>query len=550
MTNVKLVSDAQALQSMRASDFDASSAYGEVVDNALEAGAKNIRIRFEYSRRRGGAAPLEYVAFGDDGFGMEGDVLHRSLQLGYSSRFNSRKGIGRFGVGSILAAINQCQRVDLFSKTSQSEWRSTYVDLEEIAAGSQDGIPEPQLAGPPEDLANLVGVDAGTLVLWRKHDKQDAPGDRIMEEFTVWAGRTYRRFIWRGVNIYINGSLVKAIDPLYVKVERTAFPEDPPAHEYAPMQIEWPIPNTIDRIDEPASGNSKVEIRMSLLPKELRPNQGAGGSKEAKERRIHMNEGVSIMRNDREVFYGHIPWWPGNAFAEIDRWWGAEISFDAVLDYSFSVKNIKRGAVPLTELKKSIADKIEPTRKSALEKVRAHWNSTKEAGDREGERRRHEDAERAAEKGDPKLPRGSLSKHPAGDEEVDRFTEEFFQAKSAEEKARLRALFRSQPFTIEDGRWKGGDFVEIKHLGGNDVLIYNASHRFHEMLAKLEGRLEASSEGGPGRDLRSLIDLLLISFAKAETMLPEDQGAVEKLRQFWGIFLKEYIEAWRVEDYE
>ena len=55
MATVGLFSDAQALQSMRASDFDACSAYGEVVDNSLQAGAKNVRVEGDYDSGRGGA---------------------------------------------------------------------------------------------------------------------------------------------------------------------------------------------------------------------------------------------------------------------------------------------------------------------------------------------------------------------------------------------------------------------------------------------------------------------------------------------------------------
>jgi hypothetical protein len=82
---------------------------------------------------------------------------------------------------------------------------------------------------------------------------------------------------------------------------------------------------------------------------------------------------MSILRNKREVFYDVIPWWPGIPFRGIDRWWGCEISFDAVLDSQFTVKNIKRGAVPVRELKQAIKERIEPTRHAALERIRDHW---------------------------------------------------------------------------------------------------------------------------------------------------------------------------------
>ena len=41
---------------------------------------------------------------------------------------------------------------------------------------------------------------------------------------------------------------------------------------------------------------------MSILPEKFRPKQGSGGAPETRERFIDMNNGMSIMRNDREVF--------------------------------------------------------------------------------------------------------------------------------------------------------------------------------------------------------------------------------------------------------
>jgi hypothetical protein len=43
---VRIFSDVQAIQSERASDFDVYSAYGEVLDNSVEADASNIKMKF------------------------------------------------------------------------------------------------------------------------------------------------------------------------------------------------------------------------------------------------------------------------------------------------------------------------------------------------------------------------------------------------------------------------------------------------------------------------------------------------------------------------
>ena len=87
---VALVESGAALQSMRNSDFDAYSAYGEIVDNSIQAEAKNIFVEFKYVPAGGKRErePIQHIAFGDDGLGMDEEILHRCLQLGYSSRYN------------------------------------------------------------------------------------------------------------------------------------------------------------------------------------------------------------------------------------------------------------------------------------------------------------------------------------------------------------------------------------------------------------------------------------------------------------------------------
>ena len=69
---VRLVNDGTALLSMRDSDFDAYSALGEVIDNSIQAGAKNVRIKMNYitevgRRKKEGYAVVKDILFGDDG---------------------------------------------------------------------------------------------------------------------------------------------------------------------------------------------------------------------------------------------------------------------------------------------------------------------------------------------------------------------------------------------------------------------------------------------------------------------------------------------------
>ena len=58
----RLCKDGYLIQSLRNSDFDCYSAYGEVIDNSLQADAKNISIEFDCVSRGTGRNQKEIIS--------------------------------------------------------------------------------------------------------------------------------------------------------------------------------------------------------------------------------------------------------------------------------------------------------------------------------------------------------------------------------------------------------------------------------------------------------------------------------------------------------
>ena len=545
---IHLVADSTAILSLRDSDFDAYSAYGEVIDNSVQAKAKNVGIFFDTTTSPGRRTyqKINKITFLDDGDGMDKDTLHRCLQLGYSSRFNDRSGIGRFGVGMTLAAINQCKRVEVYSRQSvKSPWLYTFIDIDDITKGDDGGIPEPVKKNPPADFKDRLDNQKGTVVVWSKYDRQPYTASDVLKETRTWLSRTFRYFLWDGIKIELDGQQLKPIDPLYIKTKASSFPTDKPGKEYEPMELDWPVPHDRDDLPADSPEKSTIKIRMSLIDKGNRPNQGAGGSSETSARCIDKNEGVSIVRNKREVFYGHIPYWKP-AFEQIDRWWGCEIQFDAILDREFTVKNIKRGAVPSSELKEKLRDLINPTRNTAVEEVRKDWKQkeleeTNKFRKEKGLLTGHEKAEEIAKQTPTDKSKDSKLDPKALDAAADSV------AKNKDEKEKYKQIFTQQPFTIVDDQWSGNSFWEVTHMGGADLLRYNQRHKFFEILSDIRERIKAGDTSVElSEDLLSLMDLLLISYAKAEQKYTQDeQFSAEELlelqRNNWGDYLRQYL---------
>ena len=572
--NVPLVNAATALLSMRNSSFDELSAYGEVIDNSIQADASFVKMKLETT-----SSQIRCMAFGDDGCGMDSKDLQRCLTLGWSSRYNDRIGIGRFGVGMKLGAIHQCKRVRVWSKTENGNWLYSYLDLDEVESGKMTEFPPPIEDEPPAEYASLAGSKHGTLILW---DKYDNLRKRLLElegELPIWAGRTFRYFMWNeGPNgeaipnrshpltIYINGEQIHALDPLYYNKDQTRFPEDPQAKLYDQITLTWPVDNY--GLPEGAPEHSDIKIRFSLLPEEWRLRKGSGGGNMTTTPRgiAKDSEGISIVRNYREVWFGRIPYWNNYArkgtaggwsrFDPQDRWWGCEILFDAWLDKAFAVKNIKDGAIPLPELMDTIKTTILPSRSTAIEEVKRIFSETaaterqeKAAADAAAELKRiHGEAERIAALTPGPEPQLGAAKDPM--DAIDEFIQNRKEFSDKEVAARIRNLFESQPFTIEETEWRGSKFFEASHAGGHAILEYNVSHLFFERINELLYILENDDEDIDAAEiaieLKVMIDLMIVSYARAESNFADDTmmkagDFIDNMRMYWGQFLLNYI---------
>lgn len=565
--------DSNALDSLRSSDFDAYSAYGEVIDNSIQAGATKIYIKFDaplsgkYHYR-----PINNLAFSDNGSGMDARVIASCLKLGWSSRFNDRSGIGRFGVGMVLGAIHECKRIEVYSKQAgTNEWLWTYIDLDEVESRQMETIPDPIAREIPIEYEDIIDQKQGTLVVWSKYDRQKESADKIITETHDYIGQTFRKFIWDGVDIHIDGEDVKAHDPLFLRTDKTRFPSDPTGTTYPEFTIDWPIKDK--SLHRDFGETSKVTVRMSILPEQFRLTRGSGGSKAAKDRKINtQQEGVSILREGREVFSGPIAYWSnvktGQAnkrswrFEEIDRWWGCEIEFGAELDASFEVKNIKRGARPEAELLVAIKEKIGPTRASVIEQVQGAWKKADDVKRDEenkaaAELKRHEShakTEKAAAKAISTISKfdANVSAEQASEKHFEQFGEHFEKTQAQ----RYKELFKAQPYTIVDDHkgWRGGTFWETTMAGNKIMMHYNLQHEFFTQIRMLEEIISEETDLENLKDhsikITAFIDLLLTSYAKTQSSFDREQefkveDFFEIFNQNWGQILNSFVKSWK-----
>ncbi|MFO1003467.1 MAG: ATP-binding protein [Planctomycetaceae bacterium] len=559
---VDLVLADKALLSLRASGHDYCSAIGEVFDNSIQANANNIRLKLFTDKRVVGknakkTEVVERVAIGDDGDGMSADVLHRALQLGYSSRYDDRTGMGRFGVGAKLGGISIARRLEIWSRKSASDpWLYTYIDLDEIEGQSMSVIPQPVANKLPDDCVDLVG-EHGTLVVWSHADRlamRETGGARqastVETELTNYTAQTFRKFLDGGIQIFIGKRAVKPHDPLYLMTS-TRFHAgenpDPTATIVVDDEFEWPIPRDPDR-------TATVKVRMTLLPEAFRKRRGDGGSDIAKDRRIDDNEGISILRAGREIFFGYLRGvQPSVEKVLIDRFWGAEITFSPELDECFHVRNVKKGAEPLNGLRDKLKEYVWKSVETLRKQIRHTFDSTESAEQKE--RGVHNEAEDVAAKTKDLSPKPRAG-HDTPKEEKDRKIKEAARKlteKTPERADEVEEEIRQRPFTLLAEGFPGSEMFDIDHLGDNAIVKLNMRHPFYrDIYAPLVAKVEATASKSEDADERSLarlaqvgLDILILAYARAEGMRSNATEHYADLRTSWGLHLKNMIQEWK-----
>ena len=213
MTSYALVHDKNFISATRETGYrSTASAVAELIDNSVQAGAATIDIGI---REEGTGAGKELTLWVlDDGRGMDRKVIQRALQVGGSTRFDDRNGLGRFGMGLPNSSASQARRLEVYSWRSRKNILFTYLDLDEIERGELTTVPPPKVTALPAYVP--MPGRRGTLVLWRKCDRLEyRKASTLKRKLTSELGRIFRHHIWSGVTLRINGDPVLPIDPLF-----------------------------------------------------------------------------------------------------------------------------------------------------------------------------------------------------------------------------------------------------------------------------------------------------------------------------------------------
>ncbi|MFE9788915.1 ATP-binding protein [Nocardia salmonicida] len=548
-----------ALESMRDSGFNLTAAVGEPIDNSIEASARTIRIQPIYSSDR---KRITTLAFADDGRGIDAKIMPSVLKMGFSTRYGERKGLGRFGVGLKLAGLSLATRLVVVSRVAGSDkYYRVFLDLNMVKDRRQSFIEAEEVDGWPSEFADLMKDEKGntfqngTLVLWENIDRLvnggrygTALNDKVAE-LRHFIARAFREYLDGGLVIILDGKTTTLHDPLFLKTNPRI------ASRYRSFSDEMTYGKIIDETDLEI-GEHTVHVTVTLVPEIFRWKEGTGGSKDINGHDISDFEigrddagCISMMRNNREIYYDIVPRMLPKGIDKPDRYIGIEVSFPAALDEYFQVRNVKRGAEPVDKLRQDVRKWLDRPINEARLEIRRRWAKTKIEGQAEDLGSDSiADAVERAEKKSPKGQAGFNVSDKEAEEKIAHVLQDLGAADDEEKSKRIRTMIDEHTIPMVEGGWFGKELFEIQHLNDKALVTLNTRHPF---IKDIYCQLKASSGIDPAEqdplEMFRLIQrsadalkVLFAAYAKAENM-HLDPTVFDDLRSYWGHQTQAYL---------
>ena len=339
---------AKLIESLRYLGYDNYHAIPDIVDNSIDAGAKNIQVIVRTNKSE------PEIIIGDDGVGMDEDILDQAIRLGSLVEKETANDLGRFGMGLCTASLSICTQTTVLTKTQGGELLKAVNDVDEVKR--QNSFVSMFEKGNAEDkrLFNELLPDAasGTIVILRNCDNlQNRNLTLFSRTLAKHMSRIFRYFINAGINFTLNGARLEAIDPLEW--------ENPKTEHFDDSEIEVRIEEDGKKISD------VVRIKLAVL-------QESADGEEAIAQNLK-TQGFYVLRNNREIL---------DAVAldfftkhnDFNRFRG-EIHFTGTLDKYMGVNFTKRDIAP----HQSLADQLSHHIVGQLRTIRSRVKKAQQA---------------------------------------------------------------------------------------------------------------------------------------------------------------------------
>lgn len=565
---------------------DIESAMAEIVDNSIQADAKNVLVIIKDKVPSWGKRSQVYeVAFLDDGIGMTPEWVQGCLRFGNGTR-RYEKGMGKFGVGLPQSSLYACPRVEVYSwQDGIDNTYSAFLDIEMISKGEQLKIKPAEKKGVPQEYQKYIkkGLklcdtafdfsEHGTLVLWRTCDNVvPSTVNALFKRLDFSFGKKYRHLINdEKNNIFLihdtkdqYNEKVMPNDPLFLMENNVvlgdpANPErlcersnteglepifEPYTTEFCKDGIVYKKIKYWDRELKMAK-EGEVKLTFSIVKekfydKDHMTNPNPGNTKMGTY--VGKLEGISVVREGREIDFGEFGFY-SDKNNPYHRWWGCEIAFGRDLDQVFKVANNKQHVELIKlegadyeeeefkpvwlQLEKIITDKINEMKKrnSALRKGTRKNNASTTAA---------EETATKAEEGSVISTESEEIRRTKTEEELKQTAEEILQERGNEapaEEEKEQLLLQKVIIREKDVTEYTNDLFMFSVDTGICICTINTGSLYYDHYVM-----------GMTDESKLAFELLLASFVRTmDEAAPEKRPSYKKLMNEWNYKLNKYL---------
>ena len=418
----------------RSSGYRSTSyAIAELVDNSVDAEAKNVDIYFidkVQNKKNSSRTAVSEIFICDDGKGMGQERINSCLTFS-EGEGQADDRIGSFGVGLPKSSISIARRVEVYSREdADSIWRMVYLDIDELIKREVPAYSAAIELNPDFPFMEDRIGKYKTIIRWQKPDRVDyKKGSTLSSHLLKLFGRLYRYRLGKGLSLKTI-SLVENQDGRFASEENSALMYDPlfltPGRTYISDKVWDSLDNVgvykhstlghmpefnshtyyrkytegysreqgCSAIFEGFEGYNDVEHEIllngktykwkmyaSYAPKDItNPGLRSGGATvlgkaigEKMDGSINFKSGnIFFVRADREIDFGSFGMYKASDVK--NRFWTIEVHFDSELDELMGLSNNKQ-SVQFNHVRKNEIEPIKKGEALSLGAMREHlWS--------------------------------------------------------------------------------------------------------------------------------------------------------------------------------
>jgi hypothetical protein len=348
---IELIPSATRLiNSLRDLGYEFEDAIADIVDNSIEAQATVIRINFKFD------GLSSFVTIFDNGTGMTGQEIQKSLRFGSDRKYSKNNDLGRYGLGLKTASLSQARKLTVSSRKSQQKFsvNSFCWDLDYIEKNNTWEILSINKAALKEEVIAHLRETVGTVIIWENLDRlfnYKYPEGESAKKYVIQTSEKLKSHLGmvfhkhlsgeikdKRVAIYINDEKIKAWDP-YSRLESNTI--------------------SLESISIPIEFNglsSAIQIYPFILPPQSLFSNVSEHLKASGPNKWNKQQGLYIYRAKRIIQAGG--WCGMRTNDEHSKLIRIAVDLPIELEELFQVNVAKKQVTIPTEIKQKILEKL------------------------------------------------------------------------------------------------------------------------------------------------------------------------------------------------